>query len=116
MKPDAVIQIRFKTTAEGGRRSDVASNVYGCPLFVDGEGFDCRLLLRDQTLHLGETYEVPIKFMNPDLILPKLVPGKSITLWEGKEIATGKVVRLGSPTLPTGHTAPSRILTTSSAT
>jgi hypothetical protein len=68
--------------------------VYGCPLFVNGEGFDCRLYLGGQTLQLGETYEVPIKFMNPDLILPKLAPGKPITLWEGKEIATGKIVIL----------------------
>ena len=95
MQPDAIIEIRFKTTGENGRQSAVAGEVYGCPLFVDGEAFDCRLCLEGRTLDLGETYEVGVKFLNPQLALPHLSPGKSIYLWEGKEIATGKVVRLG---------------------
>lgn len=94
MKPDAIIEVRFKKTAEGGRKGAVVGNIYGCPLFVDGEGFECRLLLGGQTLQLGETYEVPVKFMNPEIVLSKLAIGKSITLWEGKDVATGKVVRL----------------------
>jgi len=96
MKPDAIIEVRFKTTAEGGRQGNIviAEIPYGCPLLVDGEAFDCRLLLMGQTLALGETYELPIKLLRPDLALPKLSAGKAVTLWEGKEIATGKVIRL----------------------
>jgi hypothetical protein len=52
------------------------------------------LLINAQTLMLGETYELPIKFLNPDLALPKMSPGKLVKLWEGKDIATGKVMRL----------------------
>lgn len=95
MQPDAVIQIRFKTTAEKGRQAAVSGNVYGCPLFVDGEAFDCRLYLEGRTLDLGKTYEVGVKFLNPQLAMPHLSPGKAISLWEGKEIAIGEVVRLG---------------------
>ncbi|MGD0586406.1 MAG: hypothetical protein ABSA86_11650 [Oryzomonas sp.] len=94
MKPDAYIRVRFKTTAEGGRQGAIEGNIYGCPLFVNGEGFDCRLFHEGRTLQLGETYEVAVKFLNPDFVMPMLSPGKSITLWEGKEIATGNVVRL----------------------
>ena len=94
MKPDAIIEIRFKKTVEGGRQNAIVGNVYGCPMFVDGVGFDCRLLLGGQTIQLGETYKVPVKFMNFEMVLPKLTVGKSIVLWEGKEVATGKVVRL----------------------
>jgi len=36
-----------------------------------------------------------VKFLRPDLVLPKLSPGKQISLWEGKEIATGSVIRFG---------------------
>ena len=95
MKPDILIKVRFKTTAEGGRQGPIviAEKPYGCPLFVEGEAFDCRLLVNPQTLHLGETYELPVKFLNPDLALPKLSPGKAVRLWEGKDIATGEVVR-----------------------
>lgn len=97
MKPDAVIKVRFKTAAEGGRHRSIViaeKGHYGCPLFVDGQAFDCRFLVEAQTLSLGETYELPVKFLAPDLALSKLSPGKTVTLWEGGEIATGQVVRL----------------------
>ena len=96
MKPDAIIEVRLKTTAEGGRQGAivVAKRPFGCPLFVDGEAFDCRFLIERQTLELGSTYELPIKFSHPELALPKLSVGKSVTLWEGKDIATGKVLSL----------------------
>ena len=99
MKPDAIILVRFKTTAEGGRQSaivipDHSEKYYGCPLFIEGEAFDCRLLVQGKTLELGETYELPVQFLYPELALPKLSPGKSVRLWEGKDIAAGEVVRL----------------------
>lgn len=94
MKPDAIIEVCFITTAEGGRHGPVKGSFYGCPMFVDGEGFECRLLLEGQVLQLGESYEVEVKFMNPDLVRPKLSPGKSVSLWEGREVAKGKVLRL----------------------
>jgi hypothetical protein len=43
MKSDAIIKIRFKTTAEGGRQGAVVGKFYGCPLFVDGEEVDVAL-------------------------------------------------------------------------
>src|SRR5258705_3438512 len=96
MKPDAIIKIRLKTTADGGRQSAIAiaKHPFGCPLFVSGEAFDCRFLIEDRTLELGGTYEVPIKFLHPDLALPKLSVGTPVTLWEGRDIATGKVLSL----------------------
>ena len=63
MKPDAIINVRFLTTAEGGRNTAVEGQFYACPLFVDNEGFDCRLLLEGRRLELGSAYEVPIKFL-----------------------------------------------------
>jgi hypothetical protein len=95
MKPDAIIEVRFLTASEGGRHSNiVGEEFYGCPLFAEGKAFDCRILLNGRTLQLGETYELPVKFLNPSLALPKLSPGKPIKLWEGKDIAAGKIVRL----------------------
>ncbi|HTI70836.1 MAG TPA: hypothetical protein VMF06_12780 [Candidatus Limnocylindria bacterium] len=94
MKPNILIEVRFKTTAEGGRQGPIVitEKPYGCPLLVEGESFDCRLLVDPQTLHLGETYELPVKFLNSDLAMPKLSLGKAVRLWEGKDIATGEVV------------------------
>ena len=94
MKPDAIIRVRFKTTAENGRNSAVEGAFYACPLFVDGEAFDCRLLLSGKRLELGEYYEVPVKFLYRDLAIPKLVAGKEVVLWEGKDVANGSIVSL----------------------
>ena len=96
MQPDAIIKVRFKTTAEGGRHGNVviANKPYACVMFIDAEAFDCRFLINNQTLELGETYELPVKFLNPDLALPMLSLGKPMRIWEGKDIATGELVRL----------------------
>lgn len=92
MNTDAIIEIRFKTPAEGGRHGAINGIFYGCPLFIGGEAFDCRIFLNGKTLLLGETYKLPVKFLNRDLVLPKLSQGKPVILWEGKEIATGRIV------------------------
>lgn len=95
MQPDAFIRVRFMTTAEGGRQGPIVigETFYGCPLFVEGEAFDCRVLVNFRTLELGKTYELPVKFLKPEFALLKLSPGKSIRLWEGKDIAIGEVVK-----------------------
>ncbi|WP_159289339.1 hypothetical protein [Methylosinus sporium] len=90
-KPDVIINVRFKTADEGGRKTALVGNFYSCPLFVDGEGFDCRVFLGDQKIELGERYLLPVKFLNRDFVVPKLMPGKPITLWEGKDVANGEV-------------------------
>lgn len=76
MEPDAIIEVRFKTPEEGGRKADIAGNYYSCPLFLDGEGFDCRLILGSRQLVLGEWYRLPVKFLNLNLVAPRLRIGK----------------------------------------
>jgi hypothetical protein len=98
MIPDAQIQVRFLTTSEGGRKSDLFCSRYGCPLFIEGyeeNGFDCRFLLEANThFELGALYEIKIKFLNPELALAHLHIGAAISLWEGRTIAKGRVVSI----------------------
>jgi hypothetical protein len=89
-----LIELRFKPSNEGGRSADVSGDVYGIPLVVGGEAFDCRLLLDGKTLKLGETYTVPAAFLRPELVLPQLSPNQKVSLWEGREIGTGRVITL----------------------
>jgi hypothetical protein len=96
MKPDAIINVRFLTTEEGGRNTAVEGQFYACPLFIDNEGFDCRLLLDGRRLELGLACEVAVKFLYRELALPKLAIGKEVLLWEGRTVATGQVVKIGS--------------------
>lgn len=92
--PDAIIEVRFKTTDEGGREKPVVGDFYSCPFFIDGEGFDCRVFLGNQNIKLGEWYKLPVKFLHRDFVISKLSPGKPFTLWEGKDVANGIVLEV----------------------
>lgn len=93
MRPDAYFEVRFKAPEEGGRLTPVRGEFYACPAIINGEAFDCRLLIKGLTLELGKQYEVPIKFMNWELVKEKLTIGKEISLWEGKDVGVAKVLR-----------------------
>ncbi len=94
MSPDAYLEVRFKTPREGGRSTAVGgrSSFYACPLFVDGKGFDCRLLIGGSTLKLGEYYRLPVIFLCPEEALKHLAVGKLVTLWDGRDVAVARVL------------------------
>jgi hypothetical protein len=94
--PDIFARIHLFATEQGGRTQPIPAAQFGCPLFFADEGFDCRLLL-DQTgspLLLGTTMVVPIKFLNPQSVMPRLKVGEHFLLWEGKYIAEGEVTEI----------------------
>lgn len=85
--------VRFRTTVEGGRLTDIkGASHYSAPVFVDGQGFDCRIILNGRVLPLGETLELELHFLNPKAAIPLLPRGTHFTLWEGKTIAEGTVI------------------------
>ena len=100
MEPDIYIKVRFKTSEEGGRKTSVkrktplGPDFYACPLIVDDKAYDCRLLIGDEEIELGKYYEIPVKFLDKDAVLPNLSIGKKITLWEGKNVADGEIMRI----------------------
>jgi hypothetical protein len=96
VKPEIVVSVRFRTPQENGRLTAISGNHYSCPFVVHDKAFDCRLVLDGRTLELGNRYEVPVKFMNPQLALPLLKVGTQFLLWEGKEVAAGEVVKISS--------------------
>jgi hypothetical protein len=54
--------------------------------------FDCILLLQTVgPLAPGTTATVPIRFLSPDLIKPRLATGVRFKLWEIRDIADGIV-------------------------
>src|SRR6266568_7777809 len=100
LQPDAVVRVRFLKTDEGGRATPIPpGGMFGCPFVFAGEYFDCRLFLQDRTAPIspGDTVEVALKFLWPDLIKPRLRQGSPCGLWEGKIIADGVVSRVFTP-------------------
>ena len=94
MRPDAIVKVRFRTEVEGGRRKPVWGPHFGCPMEIGNEKFDCRLYPGGRTLEAGTLYEVAVKFLCPDNAKPKLSRVGEFTLWEGRTIADGQLVRI----------------------
>jgi hypothetical protein len=94
MKPQAIILVRFFLPSEGGRKTAIKGNFYACPMFIGEDAFDCRLLLEGRSIELGEYYEVPVSFLDPKVVVPKLVVNGGVYLWEGKKVADGKITHV----------------------
>lgn len=99
LKPDIIARVSLFATAQGGRTTTIPSVQYGCPLFIAGEGFDCRLLLDQVGISLapGTTADVPIKFLFIDLVRSRLAVGVQFKLWEGGTFAEGKILQVLAP-------------------
>jgi hypothetical protein len=92
---DILATVHFYTSDEGGRQTPTPSDKLNCILEFEGEYFDCRLLLNETgPLLPGQEASVPIKFLYPDLIKPKLKLGDKFRLRESKTIAEGVVDKL----------------------
>ena len=100
--PEAIIRVRFLLPEEGGRKSNIIikwisgmQTGYGCPMRICGDLHDFRTLIsKDTTYTLGDTYDLYVKFLYPELVLSKLCEGLEIELWEGKTIAHGIVLEI----------------------
>jgi|SRR5215470_4254810 len=95
LTPEIVADIQFLSTADGGRKGPTPDHVFGCPLEYAGELFDCRLDLSGiGPISPGQAVTVPIQFVFPRLVLPRLRVGSAISLWEMGTIARGTVARI----------------------
>ncbi len=96
IKPDIIAKVRLYSKDEGGRNRGLPLDRFGIPMFFEGEYFDCRLLLDQVGLspEPGSVTIVPIKFLYPELIKPRLSVGKHFKLWEMKFIGEGEVLEV----------------------
>jgi hypothetical protein len=94
-QPDIIATVRFFTTEEGGRPVPTPVTVFRCLLEFEEEKFDCGLLLsKVGSLAPGATAIVPVAFLYPELIKPRLKVGSRFTLWELRTIAEGVVEQI----------------------
>ena len=98
MQVDLLAEVYFKKTREGGRATNIKGTLsdssYGCSLFIANEGFECRLMIGNQLYELGKHYWIQIKFMRSNSAIGKFSINTSFRLWEGKIIATGRVIKI----------------------
>lgn len=92
-EPHLIAEIELLTTEDGGRRTAITAESYGCPVGFEGEFFESRLDLSEVgPIAPGGRVRVPVRFFHPELIVPRLTTGSSFTLWEGKTIGRGTVI------------------------
>jgi hypothetical protein len=93
---DIRAEVHLFPTGGGGRKGTTPPRRFGCPAEIEGEFFDCWLLLDEVgSLSPGSTTVVPIKFLRPDFVLPLLKVGSQFKLMEGhRNIATAKVLEI----------------------
>ncbi len=92
LKPDIIAEIQLYPTEAGGRSGPTPADKFGCLFEIEGEYFDCRLLLEGVgALSPGQTATVPIMFLRPDLVHGSLTISRRFHLWDGKRIADGQV-------------------------
>jgi hypothetical protein len=95
MAAQIIANIHFYGTNEGGRKGPIVPPHFGCIFEIGGHSHDCRLLLQNaKPIKPGEIVVLPIQFLRPELLLPKLLLGRKFFLWEGGHIAEGEVVEI----------------------
>ena len=100
--PNALIRVRFLLPEEGGMKSNKTiewtpemQTGFGCPMRIGEDLHDFRTLISETTTYiLGEMYDLYVKFLCPELVLPKLRKDMEIELWAGKTIAKGNVIEI----------------------
>jgi len=93
-KPHIYAKIQFYTTEEGGRKTPTNDKWFGCPAIINNLYYDCILLLfYFGSIKPGDTVEVPIVFINKDVV-KLLKNGDRFELWDGRVFAEGIVNKI----------------------
>ena len=93
--PDAILDLELLPRKGGGRSIPTPSTFFGCPFGFEGEFFDCRIDFTDVgPMSPGTRARVPVTFMSPNLVVPRLRPGSPFTIWEGKTVGHGTVIEI----------------------
>jgi hypothetical protein len=94
-EPDIIAKIRFYTTQEGGRQKPITVQIYKGVMQFQGEQFSCGLLLKEvYPIDLGATVTVPMLFLVPNQIKPRLKVGDHFTLREIGTVGEGVVEKI----------------------
>ena len=92
---DITVKLKLLTTARGGRTEALPGGEYRGILSARGQHFSFRCTLpAGAGLALGESSQVEIEFLFPDLALPFFKHNDEFNLWEGGTVGYGRVIKV----------------------
>lgn len=81
IKPDILAEIYLYPTEEGGRKGPTPPTFYGCPLYINENYYSFRIFLNGSVAP-GEKAIGPVKFLIPEMVIPKIKVGNTYKMWE----------------------------------
>ena len=97
MSPDVMAKLSLYPTELNGRESPTPSSRFSFIIDLNDNFHDARAYLEGcGSISPGQQAEVPIKFLDPDTVLPKLQVGDQIPIWEGREIGQLQIIQIPS--------------------
>jgi hypothetical protein len=93
-----VAELRLHPSESAGRLSSICSGEYRGVLGVDSEHFSARwnIPVGEELVPGGRSVTFGIQFLFPEAALPHFKVGAAFTVWEGKEIGSGRVISVAS--------------------
>lgn len=92
-KPDLLVEIDLLPTSEGGRTGLTPETWFGCPVAISSEYFDARMdLTAVGSIAPGQHVQAPLKFLSPELTMPRVAVGQVLELWEGRTIGHATIL------------------------
>jgi hypothetical protein len=92
--PDIVVEIRLHPSEVNGRLSSICPGEYRGVLGINSEHFSARWVVPvgGDLAPGGRAGTFGIQFLFPEAALPHFKAGAVFTVWEGKEIGSGRVL------------------------
>jgi GTPase len=99
-RPYITAEISLLATSDGGRAVPTPpTGQFGCLMCFDDVCFDVRFDTTETgSMSPGQTLTATLRFLSPDLAIPRLSIGKQFSLREGRTIAVGRVIAIHAGT------------------
>jgi translation elongation factor EF-Tu-like GTPase len=95
--PQIIVKLNLYKFSEGGRSVPILPPKFACTVNIDNQFHDIRIYIDKQNpIKPGDEVNIPMQFLYPDLVIPKLSKGKKFFLTEGqRKIGVCEVIEIG---------------------
>jgi hypothetical protein len=102
--PNILAEITLYPATQGGRKSTILQGEYRGVLGIGADHFSVRFAVESSNgFPAGETKIVGIQFLFPETAITSFSVGSTFTIWEGRDIGRGHVIKSPTETIPPIH-------------